>query len=794
MAGTNSIGTAWIQIKPSMKGVSQEIKAEISRAGTSSGQSFGNNFLNDSKKYFKDAFSELGNRASAAFSNFKAISLVGITAATAGIYSLAKELDSASGSQRSFAANMKLAGKSTDEIKATFADLTDYANKSIYSLSDMSVTAGILASTGVKNSAELVKAFGNMAAAAENPQQAIRSISQQMAQVNGKGFVQTMDFRIMQEQASGPMKLVQERLMELNHWKPADFQKALSKGKISAEMLNKAMLEVGNNPMLTELAIKPGTIGQAWEGFTSTIASNLSQSEAWQGVQREIIDAISSATDWVDKNKDAIADWVKKVVDAVKKAGDWVVKNKELVKTALMVVAGFKGLQIATGAFISIKNTLTPYVKIINGIGSGIMGLGKKFFNLSGKAKGITDATDQVDKLGKTVNNTPKKFSLGESISGFFKTIGEILNNAVSAIIEPLKKLATGIVDVIKTLAIGIGEAIAGFVKAFADPAVLSGAVGLAAAAASIATAIFLVGTAIGAVTPSLADFLNAVIIPLGMFLLTVVLVAINGITDAIIRLYNEAILPLGEFLLGSFLITVTTLKDTIISVTQEAIIPLVNALTGGLTSALNSIGGLFQVIGGVICGVIDSISGGIAKVIDSIANLIGNLKGADWYGTGFGIVRNFSAGLIDGLTTFIQDALNMLINNILNVPIIGKALKAVGLKPNPVNLRSFSLGRRAYGGYIDGEGGQRDDMNPYLLSNGEYVIQAPSVKSLGRQTMDYINRFGQLPASSNSDVTVNLGAGSIIVNGAEDPEATARAVWRGVSRHISNARREVMA
>ena len=156
--------------------------------------------------------------------------------------------------------------------------------------------------------------------------------------------------------------------------------------------------------------------------------------------------------------------------------------------------------------------------------------------------------------------------------------------------------------------------------------------------------------------------------------------------------------------------------------------------------------------------------------------------------------MRNFSAGLIDGLTSFIQDALNMLINNILNVPIIGKALKAVGLKPNPVNLRSFSLGRRAYGGYIDGEGGQRDDMNPYLLSNGEYVIQAPSVKSLGRQTMDYINRFGQLPASSNSDVTVNLGAGSIIVNGAEDPEATARAVWRGVSRHISNARREVMA
>lgn len=794
MADTNSIGTAWIQIKPSMKGVSQEIKAEINRAGTSSGQNFGNNFLSNSKGYFRDAFAELGNRASAAFSNFKTMSLVGVTAATAGIYGLAKQLDSASGSQRSFIANMKLAGKSTSDIKTAFADLTDYANKSIYSLSDMSTTAGILASTGVKNSAALVKAFGNMAAAAENPQQAIRSISQQMAQVNGKGFVQTMDFRIMQEQASGPMKMVQDQLMRLNNWSPAEFQKALSSGKISADMLNQAMLEVGNNPMLTELATKPGTIAQAWEGFTSTISANLSQSEAWKNVQKEIIDVITSATDWVDKNKDSIANWVKGVVDAVKKAGDWVSKNKELVKTALMVVAGFKGLQIATGAFISIKNTLSPYVNLIKGIGNGVVGLGQKLFNLGGKAKGITDATDQVDKLGKTVDSAPKNFTLGDSISGFLKNIGEILTNAVSAIMEPIKTLAAGIVDVIKTVAIGIGEAIAGFVKAFADPAVLVGAVGLAAAAASIATAIFLIGTAIGAVTPSLANFLNAVIIPLGMFLLTVVLVAINGITEAVIRLFNEAILPLGQFLLDSFLITVTTLKDTIISITQEAVIPLVNALSGGLTSSLNAIGGLFQVIGGVICGVIDSISGGIARVINSIANLIGNLKGADWYGTGFGIVRNFSAGLIDGLTSFIQDALNMLINNILNVPIIGKALRAVGLRPNPVNLRSFRLGRRAYGGYIDGEGGQRDDLNPYLLSDGEYVIQAPSVKSLGRQTMDYINRFGQLPASSNSDVTVNLGAGSIIVNGAEDPEATARAVWRGVSRHISNARREVMA
>ncbi|MGB1560807.1 MAG: phage tail tape measure protein [Sinimarinibacterium flocculans] len=47
---------------------------------------------------------------------------------------------------------------------------------------------------------------------------------------------------------------------------------------------------------------------------------------------------------------------------------------------------------------------------------------------------------------------------------------------------------------------------------------------------------------------------------------------------------------------------------------------------------------------------------------------------------------------------------------------------------------------KRAAGGYIAGPGGPRDDLIPALLSNGEYVINAASVKRWGRHIFDALN------------------------------------------------------
>lgn len=743
------IGTAWIQIKPSLNGVSNDIKKALGDGTASASTDFGNkfksSFLLAAKSSFSDAFSEFGRRSDTAFSQFMTAAKVGFSAATAGVVLLARQLDGASGSQQAFTANMKLAGESNEATARTFKLLQDYANKSIYSLSDMTSTAGILASTGVKNAAELVKSFGNMAAAAENPQQAIKSISQQMAQVNGKGFVQTMDFRIMQEQASGPLKLVQDRLMELNHWNGDQFREALSNGEISAQMLNQAILDVGNNPVLNDLATKPRTIGDAWEAFTSTIVSNLSTSASWTDTQKRVVGWLTQASEWVGKNQDAIDGWISKTLDAVEGAAKWISENKELVQMIVTTVVAFKALQIATGGVRAVVDTLSPYAKIVKGtlelaIG-GAQTLIGKFGELSSASKTADQVAGGVDKMSTASKNAPKTFAFGDSIASFFKNIGQVMSGAVEAVVSPLK-----------TLLSGVGEAIAGFFKAFSNPQLLIGALVFAAASAAVAAAILLVGGAIGIVTPGLGNFLDSVL------------------------------LPLGAFIVGSLITALFALTGAIVILTTQAVIPLVNAVAGGLIGAFDAASGFISAAGNAISGVVWSISGGISSVINSIANLIRSTSNTDWYGVGFGITRNFSAGLIDGLASLLQDSLNKMINQLLNIPALGSALKSAGFKANPIDLSGFKLGRRAAGGAVFGPGGPTSDSIPMALSNGEYVIRAAAAQKIGYANLDNLNSSGEIGGGTTY--------GDIIINGADkDPKEIAYEV----SRIIAGGRARVI-
>lgn len=72
----------------------------------------------------------------------------------------------------------------------------------------MASTYAQLAAVGVKDTGKLVKAFGGLAASAENPKQAMKSISQQMTQAVGRPTVAWQDFRIMLEQAPAGMAKV----------------------------------------------------------------------------------------------------------------------------------------------------------------------------------------------------------------------------------------------------------------------------------------------------------------------------------------------------------------------------------------------------------------------------------------------------------------------------------------------------------------------------------------------------------------------------------------------------------
>ena len=63
-----------------------------------------------------------------------------------------------------------------------------------------------------------------------------------------------------------------------------------------------------------------------------------------------------------------------------------------------------------------------------------------------------------------------------------------------------------------------------------------------------------------------------------------------------------------------------------------------------------------------------------------------------------------------------------------------------------------------ATGGYVSGDGGPTDDKVPAMLSNGEYVVKASTVKKIGVPMLDKINKSGAASPLVNGGVGMSTG------------------------------------
>ena len=128
--------------------------------------------------------------------------------AGSGIRSMLGELNEASTSWQTFEGNMHQLGASNTQIARAKSDMQKFAQQTIYSASDMSSTYAQLAAVGTKNTAQLVKGFGGLAAASDNPQQAMKTLSEQATQMAAKPKVQWQDFKLMLEQTPAGISAV----------------------------------------------------------------------------------------------------------------------------------------------------------------------------------------------------------------------------------------------------------------------------------------------------------------------------------------------------------------------------------------------------------------------------------------------------------------------------------------------------------------------------------------------------------------------------------------------------------
>lgn len=316
----------------------------------------------------------------------------GMGLAGSGVRSMLGELNEASTSWQTFEGNMHQLGASNTQIARAKSDMQKFAQQTIYSASDMSSTYAQLAAVGTKNTAQLVKGFGGLASAADNPQQAMKTLSEQATQMAAKPKVQWQDFKLMLEQTPAGISAVAKTMGEST----TNLIKDIQDGKVKTQDFLNAVAKTGTNANFSKMATQYKTVGQAMDGLKETLANKLQPQ--FDKVSQVGIKAVSGITD-----KLANLNW-----DA-----------------------------LGNGILSAISKVQPVLANLGNGFKQMFEG-----FNSSGAGKSIVDMFDSIADAGKKLT---ANLSKGKGGNSFFKQLGSLGGGALSSVAQAISGVANAV-------------------------------------------------------------------------------------------------------------------------------------------------------------------------------------------------------------------------------------------------------------------------------------------------------------------------------------------------------------
>lgn len=315
------------------------------------------------------------------------------------------EIDSSNATWKTFDGNMKMLGKSDKEINKAKTAMQKYAQQTVYSSSDMATTYAQLSAVGIKSVNKLVTGFGGLASAAENPQQAMKTLSTQATQMAAKPKVAWADFKLMLEQTPAGIAAV-AREMKMS---TSELVSKVQDGKIKTTDFFNAIQKVGNNKAFSKMATEAKTVGQAMDGLKETIGNKLGPAfnilsdlgikavngiaDAFEGIDANAIaDNISGFIEKATPYWEMFCDVASDVGSALKIVGDFLLEHSDTISAMLpylgAALVAYKGFKVVK----SLVPGMMSFTKSITGL------VGKKTENLSEKLFGIAGAQEEVGK------------------------------------------------------------------------------------------------------------------------------------------------------------------------------------------------------------------------------------------------------------------------------------------------------------------------------------------------------------------------------------------------------------
>ncbi len=302
----------------------------------------------------------------------------GLSVVSTGVRSLVSDLDESSKAWQVFQGNMEQLQMPTKDIQAAKKDMQQFAVQTIYSASDMASTYSQLAAVGIKNTGQLVKGFGGLAAASAEPTQAMKTLSQQATQMAAKPMVQWQDFKLMLEQTPAGLAAVAKTMGR----DAKQLVKDVQDGKIATQDFFDAVAKTGTNENFSKMARQFKTVGQAIDGLKEGLSNKLQP--IFDKVSQKGIAFVTNLSDAINK------------IDFEKIANKAMAFVGKIGKGFSQIWSGFKD----SGAIASLSTAFSAIGAAINnikaalsgGTGEGLKNLGTSLGGITSKAAGIIEA------------------------------------------------------------------------------------------------------------------------------------------------------------------------------------------------------------------------------------------------------------------------------------------------------------------------------------------------------------------------------------------------------------------
>lgn len=356
------------------------------------------------------------------------------SAITSGISGVTGELNESSAAWKTFNGNMQMIGKGTKSITKTRDELQDFATKTIYSASDMATTYSQLAAVGTKNCTKLVKGFGGLAAASENPTQAMKTLSQQATQAAAKPTIQWMDFKLMLEQTPAGIAAVAKGMGKTTSQLVQDVQD----GKVKTEDFFNAIAKVGTSKSFTKLATSYKTAGQAMDGLKETLGVKLMPT--FNKASDVAISGIEKVIGRLDKvDPDGLAKKVESAVSVV--SPYWKAFSDATSKARKAIINAVSAVGKSFGGLAQKKSSLDTFTSVVSGISDAIAHFAQIVADHSDE---IASAAPKILKLLLAIKGFKIIQSLVPGVTTFASALLKIGGKGIAALAGKLFGVAAG--------------------------------------------------------------------------------------------------------------------------------------------------------------------------------------------------------------------------------------------------------------------------------------------------------------------------------------------------------------